>query len=185
VTADNQRVIQQTKDWIDDFVVGLQLCPFAASAVANDSIDYIVCGKDDTAQHLLRLADCFIALDKDTSTETCMLIFADDYQAFDEYLELLELGNALLQKLGYSGAYQLASFHPDYQFADSEHDDAANFSNRSPYPMLHILREHSIERAIAQFENIEQVPANNVKRLQQLGSQTLQQKLERILRGSR
>ena len=181
MTPDTQTVIQQTKDWIREIVIGLELCPFAAPVFENDQIDYIVADDSKTDQHLLLLADCFANLDKQEDIETSMLIFSSAYHPFGDYLELVQLANLLLDDLDYSGIYQLASFHPDYQFADSAKDDASNFSNRSPYPMLHILRESSIEKAVERYKDIEQVPLANIKRLQQIGFENMQQKLNHIL----
>lgn len=179
MAIDNTTIIQQTKDWIGEVVIGLQLCPFAAPVFDNDSIEYIVCDGDE-GENLLQLGSCFSSLDIDTGIETSLLIFPTTYLAFDDYLELLHLGNLLLDDLGYSGIYQLASFHPDYRFADSDVEDAANFSNRSPYPMLHVLRERSVERAVSAHDNIEAVPTENIRRLRQLGPERLRQKLENI-----
>ncbi|MFV2004765.1 MAG: DUF1415 family protein, partial [Gammaproteobacteria bacterium] len=85
----------------------------------------------------------------------------------------------------YSGIYQLASFHPDYRFADSAEDDASNFSNRSPYPMLHILRESSIEKAVENYKDIEQVPQANINKLRQIGTENMRQKLDHIMQESK
>jgi uncharacterized protein len=185
VTTSTQNVIRQTKNWIDEIVIGLTLCPFAAPVVANDNIDYILASSDKTEQHLQQLSDCFVRLDEQAEIETSLLIFPGAYSEFDDYLELVYLANLLLEDLGYSGIYQLASFHPDYRFTESAEDDASNFSNRSPYPMLHILRESSIEKAVKNYKNIEQVPSINIKRLQQIGYKKMQQKLDNILQGSK
>jgi hypothetical protein len=184
-----QTIIQQTKNWIKQVVIGLDLCPFADRTFNDNSIDYIVVDSVKKEQHLQqpalqqhtleKLADSFSALDKNTAIETSLLIFPDSYSQFDDYLELLHLANLLLEDLRYSGTYQIASFHPDYCFAGCKKDDASNFSNRSPYPMLHILREKSIEQAIAGYEDIESVPENNIKKLQKIGYEKMQQKLNR------
>ena len=99
---------------------------------------------------------------------------------FDNYLDLLDIANQLLEDLHYAGTYQLASFHPDYRFAGSAENDASNFSNRSPYPMLHVIRESSLEKAIANYPNVEQVPENNIKKLREIGYQEMQAKLKKI-----
>jgi len=108
------------------------------------------------------------------------LIFSAAYQRFDDYLELLYLANQLLEDLSYDGIYQIASFHPDYCFEGSKENDAANFTNRSPYPMLHLLREHSIEKAIENYDNIESVPENNINKLQKTGFLEMQRKLKAL-----
>lgn len=173
-------VIQQTKNWVEEIVIGLNLCPFAAQPFKNDSIEYIVNSGDTMEHHLQQLADGFAQLDSATEIETSLLIYPDAYQQFEDYLELLDLANQLLDDLNYAGTYQIASFHPDYRFEGSTEDDASNFTNRSPYPMLHLIREADLESAIASYPNIEQVPENNIKRLRDIGFDEMQKKLNDI-----
>lgn len=180
----SEDVIRQTKNWLNEIVIGLNLCPFAARPFNDNSIDYVVAstqGKKPTIeQHLHQLANCFNKLDETVSIETSLLIFPDGYDRFDDYLELLHLSNLLLEDLNYSGIYQLASFHPQYLFEDTTEDDVSNFTNRSPYPMLHIIREHSLEKAIASYPDIEMVPVNNIKKLQDIGLKVMQEKLKKL-----
>ena len=173
-------VIQQTKTWVEDIVIGLNLCPFAAQPFKNDSIEYTVISGDAMEFHLQQLADGFAQLDNATGIETSLLIYPDAYQQFEDYLELLDFANQLLDDLNYAGTYQIASFHPDYRFEGSTEDDASNFTNRSPYPMLHLIREADLEKAIASYPNIEQVPENNIRRLRDIGFEEMQKKLDGI-----
>ena len=163
----------------------MNLCPFASRPFDDDTIDYIVaCTQDEDTfieQHLHQLADCFNRLDNTAGIETSLLIFPDGYDQFDDYLELLHFSNLLLDDLNYSGSYQLASFHPKYLFEGSSVDDASNFTNRSPYPMLHIIREHSLEKAIASYPDVDLIPENNIKKLQGIGYKKMQQILDDIL----
>ena len=176
----NQTVIQQTKNWVQEIVIGLNLCPFASLPFNNETIEYTVNSGNSTEQHLHQLADSFSKLDNTTNIETSLLIYPDAYQKFDDYLELLHFANSLLEELNYSGVYQLASFHPDYRFAGSTEDDASNFSNRSPYPMLHLIREKDLEKAIANYPNVEQIPENNIKKLREIGYREMQRKLKKL-----
>ena len=180
----NQTVIQQTKNWVEKIVIGLNLCPFASQPFKNDAIEYTVCTGDSTEQHLQQLAECFARLDARSNTsadiETSLLIYPDAYQTFDSYLDLLDIANQLLEDLHYTGIYQLASFHRDYRFAGSTENDASNFSNRSPYPMLHLFRESSLEKAIANYPNVEQIPENNIRKLREIGYQEMQKKLKKL-----
>jgi len=182
--SSTQDVIQQTKNWINEIVIGLNLCPFAAKPFNDDTIDYIVARTDDKKpeleQHLHQLSDCFNKLDDTASIATSLLIFPETYKQFDDYLELVYLSNLLLEDLNYSGIYQLASFHPEYLFDDTAEDDASNFTNRSPYPMLHIIREIDLEKAITNYPDIEQVPENNIKKLRAIGYKEMQKKLSDI-----
>jgi len=177
-----QLVIQQTENWIEEVVIGFNLCPFASPVFEAKRIAYQVITGSDTALHLQQLADSFTELDKSETTETSLLIFPESYGDFDEYLDFLEISNQLLEELNYAGTYQLASFHPGYLFEGSTEDDASNFTNRSPYPMLHLLRESSIERAVSSYDDIEQVPENNIKKLRAIGHEKMQQIMNRILK---
>lgn len=180
MTIPTPRVIQQTKKWVSQVVIGLNLCPFAAQPFEDNRIEYIVSHNNETEQDLQELAVCFSILENKVEVETILLIFPESYRSFDDYLELLYLANLLLDDLNFSGIYQLASFHPEYHFEGSEINDASNFSNRSPYPMLHILRENSVERAIKSYNHVERIPQNNVKNLQTIGFDVLQQILKDI-----
>jgi len=184
VSDTTQLVIQQTRNWVNEIVIGLNLCPFASKPFNDNTIDYIVASTQNKEahieQHLHQLADCFKKLDSTATIETSLLIFPDTYHQFDDYLELLHLANLLLEDLNYSGIYQLASFHPQYLFEGSTEEDVSNFTNRSPYPMLHIIREGSLENAIANYPDIEAVPENNIKKLQEIGLKEMQRKLSDI-----
>ncbi|MBE9559998.1 MAG: DUF1415 domain-containing protein [Proteobacteria bacterium] len=173
-------VLQRTRNWVEQIVIGLNLCPFAEPVFKNDQIDYTIINAGNLEQHLRSLAECFTTLDGSPEIETSLIIFPEDYQAFDDYLELLYLSNELLSDLAYVGTYQLASFHPDYVFEGSSEDDAANFTNRSPYPMLHLIREHSLEKAISHYPDVEQVPENNIKKLREIGYERMKKRLEEI-----
>jgi len=180
-TNTTQSTIEQTKNWVNDIVIGLNLCPFAASPFQNNSIEYTVNSGHSLEQHLHQLADSFVKLDNEAVIETSLLIYPDAYKNFDDYLELLDLANQLLADLNYTSIYQIASFHPDYRFADSAENDASNFSNRSPWPMLHLIRESSLEKAIANYPNSEQIPENNIKKLRTIGYKKMQDKLNSII----
>lgn len=180
MASENEQFIQQTRNWVEQIVIGLNLCPFAEPVFKNNQIDYVVINGHQLEKHLESLATCFSKLDESTAIETSLVIFPDGYRSFDDYLELLYLANELLTELDYGGIYQLASFHPQYMFEGSSEDDAANFSNRSPYPMLHLIREHSLEKAIASYPNVDQVPENNIKILRKIGYKEMQQRIEKI-----
>lgn len=103
-----------------------------------------------------------LRLDEDANTETSFLIFPNSFEGFDDYLDLVILAEKLIFDKGYEGVYQVASFHPLYQFDGTKYDDAANYTNRSVYPMLHLLREERIERALENFKSPESIPDNNI-----------------------
>ena len=158
----------------------MNLCPFARQPFTRGQIEYIVCKADNTEARLHKLIEAFVQLDSNPDIETSLLIFTDPALNFDHYLDLLALANALLDEYQYTGIYQLASFHPDYLFDGSDIDDAANYSNRSPYPMLHCIRETSLEKALAGYPDPESIPDNNIKRLRATGKKALQDQLEKL-----
>jgi uncharacterized protein len=159
---DTQQVIEQTKKWITDVVVGCNFCPFAANVIKQQTIHYQVEYSTDSTICL----DAFLAeavrLNDTMSIETSFLIFPNSFPQFDDYLDMAALAEALLIEKGYEGIYQVASFHPQYQFAGSHEKDAANYTNRSVYPMLHLLRESSIDKALENYKDPEGIPAINI-----------------------
>ena len=156
-----EQVISQTKKWVTDVVAGCNFCPFVAKEIKNNSIHYQV----ETAVDLATSLQAFLTecrrLD-DTRIETTLLIFCNGFAKFDDYLDLLALSEKLLKKENYEGIYQVASFHPLYLFAGSPPDDPANYTNRSVYPMLHLLREERIEQALAHYPHPEKIPGKNM-----------------------
>lgn len=146
-------VIAHTKRWISGVVIDCNFCPFAAREMRLDTIHYEV----DTGTDRQRFPQAFLEecrrLDRHPENETTLLIFPNGLESFDDYLDLLAEAESLLVKHNYEGIYQVASFHPLYCFADCEPDDAANYTNRSIYPMLHLLREDTVEKALLRHPN--------------------------------
>jgi uncharacterized protein len=155
-------IIEQTKKWIIDIVVGCNFCPFAAKEVKAGSIHYEVSAVTDMGECLSVLLKECERLDIDHHIETTFIIFPGAFPEFDKYLNLVTLAEKLLNKQGYEGVYQVASFHPLYCFEGSPENDAANYTNRSPYPMLHLLREEKVEQALARYPRPEQIPERNI-----------------------
>ncbi len=162
--SSSQQIIDQTITWIRKVVIGCNFCPFAAKALQQQQqhVHYQVEASTDTALCLDTFLKEIIRLDKEPHIETSFLIFSNAFQQFDDYLHMASLAEDLLKEKGYEGIYQLASFHPMYRFASSAKNDAADYTNRSIYPMLHLLRESSIDKAIAKYENPEKIPERNV-----------------------
>jgi uncharacterized protein len=163
------QVVDATKKWISDVVIGCNFCPFAAKVVKQLTVHYQV--ENSTAAHACLLALMVEAerLDNDATIETVFLIFSHGFANFDDYLQLVHQAERLLKKQGYEGIYQLASFHPLYLFVNSAETDAANYTNRSVYPMLHLLRESSIDAALAHYPDPEAIPGRNMAFAQQKG----------------
>jgi len=166
---DTPTMIRQTQKWVLSVVIGQNFCPFAKPEHDANRIHYSVVETGDFSEQLQSIAEHCAALDQDIERETSLLIFPNALTDFDDYLDLLDLANALLTGQGYEGVYQLASFHPDYCFEGVGPDDPSHYTNRSPYPMIHILREASLEAALANYPNPENIPVRNVRRAQSLG----------------
>lgn len=143
-------------------VIGCNFCPFAAKAVKQQTIHYQVEESTAVAVCLNAFATEMARLDGDESIETVFLIFPYSFQQFKDYLSFLALAETALSKNGYEGIYQVASFHPLYLFAGSAANDAANYTNRSMYPMLHLLRESSIDKALEHYARPEDIPVRNI-----------------------
>ncbi|MBX9923187.1 MAG: DUF1415 domain-containing protein [Rhabdochlamydiaceae bacterium] len=160
--SSSQQIIDQTITWIHKVVVGCNFCPFAARTLQQHQVHYQV----ESSTNISICLDAFLKeisrLDKEPHIETSFLIFSNAFQQFDEYLDMTSQAEDLLEERGYVGIYQLASFHPMYRFASSVKNDAADYTNRSIYPMLHILRESSIDKAIKHYEKPENIPERNV-----------------------
>jgi uncharacterized protein len=161
-TYTTAQVIEQTKKWITDVVVACNFCPFAAREVRRNSIHYQVETSTDLKTCLAAFLEECKRLDEQPAIETVLLIFPHAVKEFSQYLDLVGQAEKLLRKKGYEGVYQVASFHPEYLFASAPADDPANYTNRSIYPMLHLLREESVEQAIKHYTNPGQIPEKNI-----------------------
>ena len=158
----SQKIIEQTKKWIADVVVACHFCPFAAQVMKEEKIHYEVATDIAMESCLGAMLREFKRLDDDNTIETTFLIFPAAFAQFDDFLGLVALAEQRLKQKRYSGIYQLASFHPLYRFADSTENDAANYTNRSVYPMLHFLREASIDKALEHYKNPGNIPIANI-----------------------
>jgi len=168
-------IIQETKNWVSDFIIAYNICPFAKREFINDRIAYRVVFDAPIEEQLYQLISNCHELDNHPGLETSLLIFPDSFKLFDDYLDFLELSNQLLQRQGFEGIYQLASFHPDYCFEGIDEEDASNYTNRSPYPMLHLIREKSLDKALKRYPDPENIPLRNIKKTQEIGSLKLQE----------
>ncbi len=157
-----EQIIDRTKKWIVDVVIGCNLCPFAANVVKKQTVFYQVEISEDLNECLDSFANEIERLDKNKTIETSFLIFPNTFERFDDYLHLVSLAEKHVKKKGFEGIYQVASFHPLYLFAGSDENDAANYTNRSIYPMLHLLREESIDKALENYSDLESIPERNI-----------------------
>lgn len=170
MTVTQKTIIAQTKYWVDALVVGHNICPFARKEVKNNRIRYLVSEEVSLSANLALLIDECQLLDENRSIETTILILPKGCEGFYGYLDWTDSANLALINHGYEGIYQLATFHPDYCFEGATDDDPANYTNRSPYPMLHILRESSLDMALANYKEPESIPERNIAYVREKGS---------------
>ena len=174
---DNE-IIESVQRWVETFVVGMNLCPYAKRELIKNRVRFVSIAAETEEELLIVLQAELELLHSDLAIETTLLIHAKVLQVFDDYNQFLNHTDKLLLQMGYDGIYQIASFHPHYQFAGTDPDDAENYTNRSPYPLLHLLREESLERAISEFADVEQVPTRNIELMNSLGQEKLQALLQ-------
>lgn len=171
MTESHEKIIARTELWLQKAVIGLNLCPFAKAVHSKGRIRYAVSDAEckgalrgDLLDELRTLRDVDIAV-----IETTLLIHPGLLTDFLDYNDFLDAADAAVSELGLDGVIQIASFHPDYRFADTEFDDIENVTNRSPYPMLHLLRESSIANAVAAFPDAADIYRRNIETLRRLG----------------
>lgn len=155
-------IIQQTKKWITDVVIGCNFCPFAAKEIKKGTVGFKVIANADSRLVLEHIAVSFLELDTNPNVETILIILPGRFPNFIAYLDLVDTVEALLKKEGREGIYQLASFHPAYMFAGTTESDASNYTNRSPHPIIQVLREVSITKAAKSFKDIKGIPGRNI-----------------------
>jgi hypothetical protein len=173
--------IQAVRRWVESVVIANNLCPFAKREIDADRVRFVVTKAPTQAKLLESLTSELELLGRTPSIETTLVIHPDVLTDFHDYNQFLDTADHLLVELQLEGEFQIASFHPDYQFADTEKDDAENFTNRSPFPVLHLLREASLENAIAHTADIDQIPVRNVAKMNQLGVEALRATLRDCL----
>ena len=169
--ADDDQIIAATQNWLEKAVIGLNLCPFAKAVHVKKQVRFVV-SSATTPEQLLEELMNELQLLSDTPAEeidTTLLIHPFVLTDFLDYNEFLDVADAAVEDMQLDGELQVASFHPDYQFAETDQTDISNFSNRSPYPILHLLREESIERAVAAFPDASDIFDKNIETMETLG----------------
>jgi len=176
-------IIEHTKRWINAVVIGFNLCLFASRVFQNDQIRYVVTDTQDQ-EELLQVLSAELAIlahRNDSSIETTIIIHPHVLNDFLDYVDFLTLADKQLKRLGHQGTVQLASFHPQYQFDDADIDSVENYTNRSPYPMLHLLREESISKVATDPRQMAEIPRRNKRMMTEMG----RDKMEELLRTAR
>ena len=171
--ARTSEVLQATQGWLERAVIGLNLCPFAKAVHAKDQIHYALCWAQDTADVLDALAAELqdLLAQAPEQRDTTLLILPDAFPDFWNFHGLVQRAEKLLRTLNLDGVLQIASFHPQFEFADAPAGDMAHYTNRAPYPILHLLREDSMDRAVAAYPDAALIYERNIARLRDLGLQ--------------
>jgi hypothetical protein len=171
-----------TQRWVEEIVIGLNLCPFAAKPQRLNQVRYVLEEGQDIQslnERLLYEARYLLATSP-KKVETTLIVHPKLLSDFEDYLDYVWAAEQLLQQHQMEGILQLASFHPDYQFAGTAKETASNYTNRSPYPMLHLIREESIEHALQHYEAPEAIPERNIARMEGLGLAVIQNMLQKL-----
>lgn len=181
------QAIAETRAWLEHAVIGLNLCPFAKAVHVRGQVRYAVCESADPEVLLQQLADELqqLAATDAAEVDTCLLIHPAALTDFDDYNQFLDAAEALVEELGLDGVLQVASFHPQYRFEGTEPGEIENATNQSPYPMLHLLREESIDRAVEAFPEPEAIYEANQRTLAALGHEGWEALRERWLADAR
>lgn len=167
----HDEIIDLTRQWLEKAVIGLNLCPFAKSVYVKNQVRFVV----SDARHLDALLEqlddelALLAAADPELIDTTLLICPEQWPEFEAFNEFIEIADQAVADNDLEGVLQIASFHPQFQFADTEPDDISNYTNRAPFPILHLLREASIERAVAAFPDASQIFERNIETLQKLG----------------
>ncbi len=180
----DEQAIAAARCWVEQVVVKHNFCPFAHKPVRNNTIRYVASQAQDTDALVEDLINELLLLRSadHTKIETTVLVAANCLQRFDHYNQFLDLVDVLIEQFNLQGLIQVASFHPDYQFADLDKDDVRNYTNRSPCPMFHLILEDSIEKARASYPDVDMIPENNMRLLQELGLDQAKRQLQACLK---
>jgi len=175
-----QKVIFETKQWIEKIIIAHNFCPFAKKPFTQETIHYAVSKATDSEAVVDDLVDELLNLHNTPSTEieTSILIIPNALNDFEEYNQFLDVVDSALEELDLIDIIQVASFHPDYYFADLDPDDVRNYTNRSIYPMFHLIREDSVEHARATYRDVEDIPEKNMELLVEMGLDVIRRQRE-------
>jgi hypothetical protein len=174
----SEEYLLPVKNWVETMVVGLNLCPFAKRELVKNRVRFELSDAKTESELLAHLKNEIILLDENDSIETTLLIHPFVFTDFFEYNQFLDTADRFLVELDRDGIYQIASMHPDYQFGGTEPSDIENYTNRAPYPLLHLIREDSMETAIANYKDSDLIPDNNIAQLESMGLEKVQAMLK-------
>ncbi|WP_341662231.1 DUF1415 domain-containing protein [Vibrio sp.] len=170
IPTDSNLITQQVNQWLNDVVIGLNLCPFAAKPQRNNQIKIFVSQAREEQNLLEDILTQLVELEQKSAEEleTTLVVVPNMLSDFDDYNLFIDWVEALIRQQKWQGVFQLATFHPNYCFADTEPEDAENLTNRSPYPIFHLIREDSMEKVLKHYPNPESIPDTNIQRVENL-----------------
>ena len=171
VSTTNERAIARVRAWIECFVVDLNFCPFARPVVSSDALRIVACesASPEAITTLLITELNLLSQSSESDIATSVLVLPEGLEEFDDYLGFLDDAQTVLEEMGLEGEIQLASFHPDYRFEGEPVDAVSHFTNRAPYPLIHLLRETMVTSALENYLNPERIPERNIQTLERLG----------------
>jgi len=162
---DRRKIISRVDHWIEKAVIGFDLCPFAKSVYRKNKLRYVVSKSANVNALVTELYQQCQYLIETPGIETMLLIIPHQLQEFADFNQMLDQVDALIEAYEWVGVFQIASFHPRYQFDNTRIDDRENWSNRAPFPILHILRESSVGRCLSSYPDPDQIPGTNIQTL--------------------
>ena len=170
------------ENWVKNLVIDLNLCPFANPVYKKDQISYELCEGLDFSDSLQFVCDQLILLSQTEKEEiaTTLIILPDFDEDFDAYLDLLYAADNILERIGLRGVLQLASFHPLYVFEGADKDDPSNYTNRSPFSIIHIIREDDVERARSMYKDVDLIPERNIQTMNKLGETRIKELMKKL-----
>lgn len=174
--SDETRIITEVASWLNNVVIGLNLCPFSGKPTRENRVRFFISNATDDEMLLHNLQQEMELLDKKTASEieTTLVIIPNHLRDFFAYNQFLHWTQQLLKRNGWIGVYQLATFHPHYCFAHAQPDDAENLTNRAPHPILHIIREASLEKALEYYADADKIPDTNKTRVEGLTAEEVE-----------
>ena len=182
LTVTNEQAIARVRAWIERFVVDLNLCPFARPVVSSDALRIVACessSPEGIATLLVTELD-LLSQSSESDIATSVLVFPEGLEQFEDYLGFLDDAQTVLEQMGLDGEIQLASFHPDYRFEGEPIDAVGHFTNRAPYPLIHLLRETMVTTALGIYPNPERIPERNIQTLERLGLAGIERLLQSL-----
>ena len=176
-SSNTELIMREVGDWLNDVVIGLNLCPFAAKPMRNLQIKTFVSHAETEETLLQDILEQLLELETTSSEkiDTTLVVVPDMLSDFYDYNLFIDWIEALLRQQNWQGIFQLATFHPNYCFGGTEPEDAENLTNRSPYPIFHLLREDSMEKVLKHYPNPESIPDKNIERVESLSEKEKQQ----------